>query len=65
LREERNQYEDKCKGVEFFSFALVYDHKETDICISNTSGHYNFILIRDALQALIGKSNKENKKMKK
>ncbi|CDW90245.1 UNKNOWN [Stylonychia lemnae] len=64
IRDQRNDYEGKCKKVDFFSFAFVYDHKETDICISNAGGHYNFILIREALEALLKINAKDEQKIK-
>eukprot|EP00347_Sterkiella_histriomuscorum_P003010 403365943 len=68
IREQKLQYNEKCKHVQYFSLMLVYDDKEVDVLVSNAGGHYNFMIVKDAIESLIqskkGQINKLQKEIK-
>lgn len=43
----------------YFGLSLVYEEKECDILIQNAGGHFNFVMVKEAINSLITASKKD------
>lgn len=58
VREQKSIYNEQCKQIEFYSLLLVYEEKEIDILVSNAGGHFNFLIVKDAIETLMKMNTK-------